>query len=46
VYQLAFTASNVANYGLAAAITIVLFMFIALMVLVQVRFTSLFKEAV
>jgi arabinogalactan oligomer / maltooligosaccharide transport system permease protein len=46
VYQLAFTASNVANYGLAAAITIVLFVFIALMVLVQVRLTSLFKEAV
>ena len=44
VYQLAFTVSNVANYGLAAAITVVLFLFIALMVLVQVRYTTLFKE--
>jgi ABC-type sugar transport system permease subunit len=45
VYQLAFVTSNVTNYGLAAAITVMLFLLVALMVVVQARFTNLFKEA-
>jgi ABC-type sugar transport system permease subunit len=44
IYQLAFTVSNVANYGLAAAITVVLFVFIVAMVLLQARYTSLFEK--
>jgi ABC-type sugar transport system permease subunit len=44
IYQLAFTVSNVANYGLAAAITVILFIFIAAMVLLQVRYTSIFEK--
>lgn len=45
IYQLAFVVSNVANYGLAAAITVVLFLFIAFMVLLQVRYTAIFEKA-
>lgn len=45
VYRLAFITSNVTNYGLAAAITIMLFLFVSMMVLIQVRFTNIFKEA-
>ena len=45
VYRLAFITSNVTNYGLAAAITIMLFLFVSLMVLIQVRFTNIFKES-
>ncbi len=45
VFKLAFVNSNVANYGLAAAITIVLFFFVALMVIVQVRSMKIFAEA-
>lgn len=44
VYRLAFITSNVTNYGLAAAITIMLFLFVSMMVLIQVRFTNIFKE--
>lgn len=44
VYRLAFVTSNVTNYGLAAAITVMLFLLVSLMVIVQVRFTNLFGE--
>jgi len=44
VYRLAFVTSNVTNYGLAAAITVMLFILVALMVLFQMRFTNLFGE--
>jgi len=45
VFKLAFVNANVANYGLAAAITIIVFVFVALMVVVQVRSTRIFAEA-
>lgn len=45
VYRLAFITSNVTNYGLAAAITVMLFVLVAGFVLIQMRFTKLFKEA-
>jgi ABC-type sugar transport system permease subunit len=44
IYKLAFVNTNVANYGLAAAITILLFVIIAAFVLIQSRFTKMFKE--
>ena len=44
VYRLAFVTSNVTNYGLAAAITVMLFILVALMVIIQMRFTNLFGE--
>ena len=45
VYNLAFITTNVTNYGLAAAITVMLFILVAIMVVFQVRFTNLFREA-
>lgn len=45
VYRLAFITSNVTNYGLAAAITVMLFILVGMMVLIQIRFTRLFQEA-
>ena len=45
VYRLAFVTSNVTNYGLAAAITVLLFVLVSLMVVFQIRFTKLFQEA-
>lgn len=45
VYRLAFVTSNVTNYGLAAAITVMLFILVAVMVIFQVRFTQMFREA-
>lgn len=44
VYRLAFVTSNVTNYGLAAAITVMLFILVAMMVIFQIRFTNLFRE--
>ena len=44
VYRLAFITTNVTNYGLAAAITVMLFLLIAIMVVFQARFTNLFRE--
>jgi ABC-type sugar transport system permease subunit len=44
VYRLAFISSNVADYGLAAAISVLLFLLIGSVVLVQTRFTNTFKE--
>lgn len=45
VYRLAFVTTNVTNYGLAAAITVMLFLLISFMVIIQARFTNLFREA-
>ncbi|MFH1523434.1 MAG: ABC transporter permease subunit [Chloroflexota bacterium] len=44
IYKLAFVNTNVANYGLAAAITILLFIVISTFVLIQARFTKMFQE--
>ncbi len=44
VYRLAFVTSNVTNYGLAAAITVMLFLLVSLMVIVQLRVTRVFKD--
>ncbi|MCL4264678.1 MAG: ABC transporter permease subunit [Anaerolineae bacterium] len=45
VYKLAFVTSGATNYGLAAAISIMLFIFVGVITLIQLRFTSTFKEA-
>ena len=45
VYKLAFVTSGTTDYGLAAAISIVLFLFIGLLTILQVRVTGAFKEA-
>lgn len=45
VYRLAFVTSNITNYGLAAAITVILFVLVTVMVVFQIRFTKLFREA-
>jgi ABC-type sugar transport system permease subunit len=45
VYRLAFVTSNVTNYGLAAAITVLLFLLVSVLVIFQLRFTKIFKEA-
>lgn len=45
VYRLAFVTSNVTDYGLAAAITVMLFILVAVMVIIQMRFTNMFREA-
>jgi ABC-type sugar transport system permease subunit len=44
VYRLAFVTTNVTNYGLAAAITILLFTFVSIMVIAQLRLTRVFEE--
>lgn len=43
IYQLAFVVANIADFGFAAAITVLLFLFIAVMVILQVRYTTIFK---
>lgn len=45
VYRLAFVSSNVADFGLAGAITVLLFLLISLMVIFQIRVGKMFKEA-
>jgi ABC-type sugar transport system permease subunit len=45
VYKLAFVTSSTTNYGLAAAISIVLFIFVGLITILQIRFTNAFQEA-
>lgn len=45
VYKLAFVTSGTTDYGLAAAISIILFIIVGGFTLVQTRFTSAFKEA-
>jgi len=44
IYRLAFISSNVADYGLAAAISVILFLLIGSVVLLQIRYTNMFKE--
>ena len=44
VYRLAFITSNVTDYGLAAAITVMLFLLVAAIVVFQLRFTRIFQE--
>ena len=44
VYRLAFVSSNVADFGLAGAITILLFILVAVAVILQIRFANMFKE--
>lgn len=44
VYRLAFVTSNVPNYGLAAAITVMLFILVASIVIIQMRFTNMLRE--
>ncbi len=44
VYRLAFISSNVADYGLAASISVLLFLLIGSVVLFQTLFTNTFKE--
>jgi ABC-type sugar transport system permease subunit len=44
IYRLAFISSNVADYGLAASISVILFLLIGSVVLLQTRFTNTFKE--
>ncbi len=44
VYNLAFEGGRGVNYGFASAISIVIFIFIAIMSLVQFRFTNMWEE--
>ena len=44
VYRLAFISTNVTDYGQAAAITILLFILIVAMVIIQIRYGNMFKE--
>jgi ABC-type sugar transport system permease subunit len=45
VYRLAFTTSNVTDYGLAASITVLLFLLVSVLVVFQMRITRNFGEA-
>lgn len=45
VYKLAFVTSGTTDYGLAAAISIILFIFVGLITFFQTRFTNTFQEA-
>jgi arabinogalactan oligomer / maltooligosaccharide transport system permease protein len=44
VYNLAFEGGRGVNYGFASAISIIIFFFIAIMALVQFRFTNMWEE--
>jgi ABC-type sugar transport system permease subunit len=44
VYRLAFNSSIVTDYGLAGAMTIMLFVLISVVVLLQIRYGNMFKE--
>jgi ABC-type sugar transport system permease subunit len=44
VYNLAFAGGRGAQYGFAAAITMVVFVFVAIMTLVQFRYTKMWEE--
>ena len=44
IYRLGFGTANVANYGFASAITVLLFLFVGIMVFFQTRSTKAFKE--
>lgn len=45
VYKLAFITSGATNYGLAAAISIVLFIFVGSITLIQTRYSGAFKDS-
>lgn len=45
VYRLGFGTANAANYGFAAAITVLLFFLVAVMVVLQLKSTKALKEA-
>jgi ABC-type sugar transport system permease subunit len=45
VYKLAFVTSGTTDYGLAAAISIILFLFVGSITVLQIRFTNTFQEA-
>ena len=44
IYRLGFGTANVANYGFASAITVLLFLFVGVMVFFQTRSTKAFRE--
>jgi ABC-type sugar transport system permease subunit len=44
VYRLAFNSSIVTDYGLAASMTIILFLLISVAVILQIRYANMFKE--
>jgi len=44
IYRLGFGTANVANYGFASAITVLLFLFVGVMVFFQTRSTKAFQE--
>lgn len=44
VYRLAFVSTNITDYGLAASISVILFLLIATVVLLEIRYTNMFKE--
>jgi hypothetical protein len=44
VYNLAFAGGRGAQYGFAAAITMVVFVFVAVMTLLQFRYTKMWEE--
>jgi ABC-type sugar transport system permease subunit len=44
IYRLGFSTANAADYGFAAALTVILFAFVGLMVFFQTRSTKSFKE--
>jgi ABC-type sugar transport system permease subunit len=44
VYNLAFAGGRGADYGLASAITIIIFLFVAVITLAQFRFTRMWEE--
>lgn len=44
VYRLGFSTANAANYGFAAAITVLLFFLVAAMVLIQIKSTKALEE--
>ena len=45
IYRLGFSSSNAADYGFSAAITVILFVFVGLMVFLQTRNAASIKEA-
>jgi ABC-type sugar transport system permease subunit len=45
IYRLGFSSSNAADYGFSAAITVLLFILVALMVFFQIRNTKTIREA-
>jgi ABC-type sugar transport system permease subunit len=44
VYNLAFSGSSGINYGFAAAITIIIFLIVGIITLLQFRYTNMWEE--